>query len=311
MHLCTPYCLPACIMFQILCLSSSEGKQRFACIFLCTCLLSFVQQWCWGEVSLRAAARGLGGGERCPPWPQRFSFQEIKMKMMMRKVGRMRRTTRSWTTSLSVSSCSLRTCSAVGRPQCGEVDHRNASIYTICRWARPGWHHQPPTLSSYTVQALLSLQLSSLPFSLWTSNTKSFFFFLSSSLPLVLLSLFFSSAVPHVLLPGLHSSLFLMCCFPVDFGCLILQDSGMQMFASRAAVLCGETQSQLNVSRRKQKWIESVLNWKSRQCNEAFSLSAAQTVVGLIVSILVVVLSLCGFFMVTVSLCSCFIYYFI
>lgn len=203
-----------------------------------------MQQWCWGEVSLRAAARGLGAGERCPPWPQGFSFQEIRWRRWRGRLGE-RGATRSWTTSLSVSSCSLRTCSAVGRPQCGEVDHRNASIYTICRWARPGWHHQPPTLSSYTVQSLLSLQLS-LPslFSLWTSNTKSFSFFWSSSLPLFLLSLFFSSAVPHVLLPGLHSSLFLMCCFPVDFGCSIPQNSVMQMFASRAVVLCRETQSQ-------------------------------------------------------------------
>lgn len=54
--------------------------------------------------------------------------------------------TRSCTTSLSVSLCSLRTCSAVGRPRCGEGDHWNAGIYSLCRWAWPGWHHQPRTL---------------------------------------------------------------------------------------------------------------------------------------------------------------------
>lgn len=111
--------------------------------------------------------------------------------------------TRSWTTSLSLSSCSLRTCSAVGRPQCGEVDHRNASIYTICRWARPGWHHQPPKLSSYTVQSLLSLSaaLSSHPFCSLDLKHKLFLFFsVFYSLSLSLPSLFFSSHTPLVLL---------------------------------------------------------------------------------------------------------------
>lgn len=155
--------------------------------------------------------------------------------------------TRSWTTSLSLSSCSLRTCSAVGRPQCGEVDHRNASIYTICRWARPGWHHQPPKLSSYTVQSLLSLSLQlSLPtlFALWTSNTNCFFFFsVFYSLSLSLPSVFFISYTsrPPLLL---HSSLFLMCCFPVEFGCLTLYNSVMQMFASSTVVLWREIQCQ-------------------------------------------------------------------
>lgn len=63
--------------------------------------------------------------------------------------------TRSWTTSPSVSSCRLRTCSAVGRPRFAEKD-QSSSIYTTagrglvtsspCTFLRYGAAPPPPSL---------------------------------------------------------------------------------------------------------------------------------------------------------------------
>lgn len=75
------------------------------------------------------------------------------------------------------------------------------------------------------------------------TQTVSFFFCLLLSLSLSLPSVFFISYTsrPPLLL---HSSLFLMCCFPVEFGCLTLYNSVMQMFASSTVVLWREIQCQ-------------------------------------------------------------------
>ncbi len=90
-----------------------------------------------------------------------------------------------------------------------------------------------PLLILYTPSSL-SLCFSLLP----PSNMKLFFFCL-----LLSFSLFLSSCTPPLLL--LHSSLFLMCCFPVGFGCLTLYTSVLQMFASSSVVLWKETQNKL------------------------------------------------------------------
>lgn len=90
----------------------------------CTCLWAFVQGWRWGKSFLQAVRGGVGGGERCLPWPLTASTRWG----WRRGWG----ATRSWTTSLGVL-VSLRTCSAVGRPQCEEVDHQDASIYSPSR----------------------------------------------------------------------------------------------------------------------------------------------------------------------------------
>lgn len=85
--------------------------------------------------------------------------------------------TRSWTTSPSVSSCRLRTCSAVGRPRFAEKD-QSSSIYTTagrglltsspCTFLTYGAAPPPPpslllSLSSSFLHVLFSNHM-------WSSN---------------------------------------------------------------------------------------------------------------------------------------------
>lgn len=107
----------------------------------------------------------------------------------------------------------------------------------------------PYTFLTYCTIPPLSLspQLSLPTLFLSGPQTQSVSFFLSCA-PSAFSGFFISYTSPPPTLPRAHSSLLLMCCFPVEFGSLTVYNSAMQMFASSAVVLCRETQCDMKRS---------------------------------------------------------------